>query len=63
MIESVLTIIAAVLPVLFEYLDRRREEKPNAERQEILSAIARNDMDDLAARVDRLRTKRRVRAK
>lgn len=63
MVESVLAIIAAVLPVLFTYLDERKKGVPLEERQKILGEVARNDMGALAMRIDRMRTERRIRAR
>lgn len=62
MVESILAILAAILPVVFSYLDERKKEEPLEERRKILQEIAADDMGALAVRIDRLRTQSRVRA-
>jgi hypothetical protein len=57
MAASILTIIAALLPLFLDWLEQQRKESPYDDAQEIRREAAVGDVDALAVRIDRLRQK------
>ena len=55
--SAVLSIIAALVPFLVDWIQGRQEAKPYAEKQKIRRAAATGDTDTLSRKLDKLRDK------
>lgn len=60
MMESILTIVAALLPLLLDIIEAKRKEKPYDDAQTIRHEVVAGDVNALAVRIDRLRQKPQV---
>lgn len=61
MTEVALSIIAALIPFLVDWMQGRKETKPYEDKQELRKAVASGDTAYIARELDRLREEARRR--
>ncbi len=60
MIQAIITILAALLPLVIEIVENRKKEKQYDKNQKLRCAVAAGDVAAISHKLDRLRQKKRI---